>query len=39
MARKLDIEVYTPADVFDALHVRYGNKKNEKVFCPAFPDA
>ena len=34
MAKKQDIEVYTPYDVFDALNIRYGNKKDEKVPCP-----
>lgn len=33
--RKADIDVFTPYNVFDALHVRYdGNKKNERVQCP-----
>ena len=34
MAKKQDIEVYTPYNVLDELNIRYGSKKDEKIPCP-----
>lgn len=34
MARQADIDVFSPYNVMDALHVSYGRKKNEKIPCP-----
>ena len=34
MAKKADIDVFSAYNVLDALHIKYGNKKNEKIPCP-----